>query len=132
MKTYEVPSKENWERVEYVAAQRRLAEYLKKDPPDLVNIKCDFCPKDCIGPVIHVVSFGKKVACRACYSKKFASKRVQWAKFEYPPDLVPQEETPTPNSDQQASDAEKACLELQNAECERIRTAGLEKDEVPT
>ncbi len=119
-KFYEVPNKEQWMRMDFLEGKKRLAEYLKKPTPTM-HIFCSYCRKEIPDMVINVVEFGKKQACRTCYQKKFAKIKQRWAKFEYPPDLVPKDIEPTTNSANEQKEAEMAVAELQSEECARIK-----------
>lgn len=85
-KTFEAPLKQDWPRTEYIESQNRLNDLLKK--PKSAFVFCYNCRKDIRELVIHVVNFGKDVACRQCYTKKgWAKMRNRIGKFAIPPEI---------------------------------------------
>lgn len=123
-KTYEVPMKAQWERKEYLKSKKALDDYKKVN--HIAIIFCSFCRKKIDDIQINVVNFGDQIACRTCYSKKWAKLKNRIAVRQFPSDL--QDVVQEPESEeliaQKASDTAKA-LALANAECERIKKSPL-------
>lgn len=85
IKTFEAPNKQNWEKKEFLDARKALAKITGKHYDPFVF--CYLCKKQVETSVLHVVNFGKDVACRTCYSKKWAKVKTRIAKFAIPEEL---------------------------------------------
>lgn len=121
MKTMEIPNIAEWERQEYLSSKEALAIYQKK--PFVPFIFCDNCRKEIKDLMIHVVNFGKAVACRACFTKKYKNIKRRIGKFPVPEDLAhlfPNGSTSDEMIRQIDNDIQQT-NDLQNAECNQIK-----------
>lgn len=87
IKTFEAPNKKDWEKKEFLAAKKALSEVTGE--PYSPFVFCYSCKKQVETFVLHVVNFGKDVACGTCYRKKWSKIKTRMAKFAIPDKLDP-------------------------------------------
>lgn len=85
IKTYEADLKKDWEKREYLLARQELCKLTGEVYSPFIFCKCG---KAIETAMVHVVEFGKSVACGTCYGKRWSKLKNRKVKFAVPQELA--------------------------------------------
>lgn len=85
IKTFEADLKKDWEKRDYLEARKELCKLTGEVFSPFIFCKCG---RQVETPMVHVVDFGKSVACGTCFRKRWSKIRNRKAKFAVPKELA--------------------------------------------